>query len=215
MNTEKTESISGELMDGDGNAIGSGESFAEIRDGRLIVRGDIGMLIRAHIDADGESEPDGENVAMSFALSDLFGALGVPVTFQTDLDGDEYVCTCDDSSACAACYDAAALYIGAVIEDRHGRIWIVRETDQKDDWPTLDGDQFWAPYFPDELTVITRDAEQIDGLAACDNGRHVHKLDELRDVERLAERIDPGGMVPAGECPDCGALAYPLASLVH
>lgn len=30
----------------------------------------------------------------------------------------------------------------------------------------------------------------------------------LCDVEDFTERIDPGSEVPAGECPECGALAY-------
>lgn len=31
---------------------------------------------------------------------------------------------------------------------------------------------------------------------------------ELINVHRLWDRIDPGGVVPVGECPECGALAY-------
>ena len=31
----------------------------------------------------------------------------------------------------------------------------------------------------------------------------------LHVIDRLTERIDPGGIVPSGECPDCGALVYP------
>ena len=32
--------------------------------------------------------------------------------------------------------------------------------------------------------------------------------DRLAQPEELWERLDPGSEVPAGECPDCGALAY-------
>src|SRR5262245_58554251 len=39
-----------------------------------------------------------------------------------------------------------------------------------------------------------------DGIAA-QLGR------QLIDVHRLWERIEPGETVPAGECPECGALA--------
>lgn len=31
---------------------------------------------------------------------------------------------------------------------------------------------------------------------------------DLANIPDLAERIDPGGEVPAGECPECGCLAY-------
>jgi len=30
------------------------------------------------------------------------------------------------------------------------------------------------------------------------------------DIPKLSERLEPGGIVPAFECPDCGALAYPV-----
>lgn len=45
-------------------------------------------------------------------------------------------------------------------------------------------------------------------LTQCDNCRSLWSLDRLAPVDRLAERLDPGGVVPAGECPECGALAY-------
>lgn len=31
---------------------------------------------------------------------------------------------------------------------------------------------------------------------------------ELHEIPHLSERLDPGGEIPAGECPECGALAY-------
>ena len=30
----------------------------------------------------------------------------------------------------------------------------------------------------------------------------------LHQIHHLAERLDVGGTVPAGECPECGCLAY-------
>lgn len=46
--------------------------------------------------------------------------------------------------------------------------------------------------------------------ARCDNCERVHNIGDLTEPERLHERLDPGGIVPAGECPACGALAYPV-----
>lgn len=46
--------------------------------------------------------------------------------------------------------------------------------------------------------------------ARCDDCGRTHDVDDLAEPKRLHERLDPGGTVPAGECPDCGALAYPL-----
>lgn len=46
----------------------------------------------------------------------------------------------------------------------------------------------------------------------CDNcgWRGVPKIDAFADIPDLFERIEPGGVVPSGECPECGALCYPL-----
>lgn len=35
---------------------------------------------------------------------------------------------------------------------------------------------------------------------------------QFPDIPDLIERIEPGGVVPAGECPTCGALVYPPSS---
>jgi DNA-directed RNA polymerase subunit RPC12/RpoP len=50
-------------------------------------------------------------------------------------------------------------------------------------------------------------------MYVCDNcGKRYEREEELRFVfpaiPGLAERLDPGGIVPAGECPECGALVY-------
>ena len=47
----------------------------------------------------------------------------------------------------------------------------------------------------------------------CGNCGRYFKEDQLvhvfPDIPDLAQRVEPGGVVPAGECPECGALAYP------
>lgn len=35
------------------------------------------------------------------------------------------------------------------------------------------------------------------------------------DIPGMMERIEPGGTVPAGECPECGALVYPVEQPVR
>ena len=45
-------------------------------------------------------------------------------------------------------------------------------------------------------------------LAECGNCHWQGTESRLRPIENLGERIDPGGLVPLGECPKCGALAY-------
>ncbi len=49
-------------------------------------------------------------------------------------------------------------------------------------------------------------------LCGCDNcGWQCWESDMpqgLAGIPDLWERLDPGGVVPAGECPRCGALSY-------
>ena len=42
----------------------------------------------------------------------------------------------------------------------------------------------------------------------CDNCGWEGVGSELDMVTDIEERIDPGGVVPAGQCPECSALAY-------
>jgi len=43
---------------------------------------------------------------------------------------------------------------------------------------------------------------------ACDNCDWEGGDDDLDMISDIEERIDPGCIVPAGQCPECGALAY-------
>jgi hypothetical protein len=54
----------------------------------------------------------------------------------------------------------------------------------------------------------------------CDNcnGRFwVSEIKSLHEINSLASRLDPGSIVPSGECPDCGAFVYVVsaASKMH
>lgn len=44
----------------------------------------------------------------------------------------------------------------------------------------------------------------------CDNCDWQGTTEELNDIEDISMRITPGGVVPSGECPECGALAYEI-----
>ncbi len=57
-------------------------------------------------------------------------------------------------------------------------------------------------------STIQTDQTAAESLCKCDDcGRH-YRSSELRDIADIHQRLTPGGIVPAGECPDCGALAY-------
>lgn len=65
------------------------------------------------------------------------------------------------------------------------------------------------------VSVDLRREDKLEPLLRCDNCwalfSSVSKLaSAFPDIPGLLERIGPGGIVPAGECPDCGALVYPV-----
>ena len=45
-------------------------------------------------------------------------------------------------------------------------------------------------------------------LVACDDCPWAGSASDLWEIHNAEARVDAGGVVPAGECPDCGALAY-------
>jgi hypothetical protein len=54
----------------------------------------------------------------------------------------------------------------------------------------------------------------------CDNcGCRYPATNKLKhvfpDIPDLLQRLDPGGTVPAGECPACGALVYPVRGRIN
>lgn len=46
---------------------------------------------------------------------------------------------------------------------------------------------------------------------ACDNCDWIGDEDDVNAPSDLWERLSPGSVVPSGECPECGALCYPLS----
>lgn len=45
----------------------------------------------------------------------------------------------------------------------------------------------------------------------CDNCDHAVDAGSEAEIKRdIWQRIEAGGIVPSGECPECGALMYPL-----
>lgn len=54
--------------------------------------------------------------------------------------------------------------------------------------------------------ILTR--EQVFGECECQNCGATWFQSELKPIEHLFERVSPGEIMPAGECPDCGALCH-------
>lgn len=47
-----------------------------------------------------------------------------------------------------------------------------------------------------------------DRMCRCDNCGAQARESGLDPIQDLEQRLDPGGVVPAGQCPSCGALSY-------
>jgi hypothetical protein len=60
------------------------------------------------------------------------------------------------------------------------------------------------------MTTTTSFIDQLDDTTPvrCDNCSWTSTAAQLKEINDLSERLSPGGVVPAGECPECGALAY-------
>jgi hypothetical protein len=47
------------------------------------------------------------------------------------------------------------------------------------------------------------------GLHYCDCCEKDWDANELSDIQSLHRRVEAGGIIPSGECPECGSLSYP------
>lgn len=78
------------------------------------------------------------------------------------------------------------------------------------------GSQLTVAYTDDGYSVTVADPEEDpaicggrNDLHVCNNCGNYWEEEELRPIKDLEQRIEPGGTVPSGECPECGALCYP------
>jgi hypothetical protein len=60
------------------------------------------------------------------------------------------------------------------------------------------------------IEAAAAEAMEAYALHRCDDCGRVHSDETLVPAQRLSERVGPGGPTPSGECPDCGALCYPI-----
>jgi hypothetical protein len=51
----------------------------------------------------------------------------------------------------------------------------------------------------------------------CDNCSQIWEAHDLDPIQDYGSRVEPGGVVPCGQCPDaaCRALCYPASGYVH
>lgn len=64
------------------------------------------------------------------------------------------------------------------------------------------------------LKVVRRhlraEVKNAEDFAQCNNCTKVFSEESLDEPAELAERTEPGGTVPSGQCPECGCLCYPV-----
>ena len=49
----------------------------------------------------------------------------------------------------------------------------------------------------------------------CDDCGKRWTLQEVVEAKEMIQRVDPGGIMPSGQCPECGALCYPTDQYPH
>ncbi|GMU20576.1 MAG: hypothetical protein AMXMBFR13_06730 [Phycisphaerae bacterium] len=79
-----------------------------------------------------------------------------------------------------------------------------------------DNQRGWRePMIQEVADLLERLGGKPDGnvQSQCDNCGHVWQQNELKEAKDLGQRVDPGGPIPSGECPGCGALCYPTHDL--
>lgn len=88
-------------------------------------------------------------------------------------------CNCDDARGCPACFALADQTIGKRIEDSEGRVFRVTRTDEKNGYPTVQGDEHWAQLHDVELVPAP---SPLDVLEAARSGN--------TDADALSEMAD-------------------------
>ncbi len=57
-----------------------------------------------------------------------------------------------------------------------------------------------------------RASDDDGGLHECQNCGAYWPYESLNEIHKLYERVQPGEIMPSGECPKCGCLCIPVAS---
>lgn len=54
--------------------------------------------------------------------------------------------------------------------------------------------------------------DDVGELHQCGNCEAYWPFESLNDIHKLYERVQPGEIMPSGECPKCGSLCHPVGS---
>lgn len=70
------------------------------------------------------------------------------------------------------------------------------------------------------LDAVTAQSDAVDdaletySVSRCNDCGKAHTDETMVEVKNLPMRVSGGDPTPSGECPDCGALCYPLREVV-
>lgn len=95
----------------------------------------------------------------------------------------------DAAKAFAEAMEWSGTYHGGAYNDKGAQIWVRAWHDNRDSFTVAD------------------DAAPV--RCACANCAWTGPESSLGAIKHLGQRVEPGEPMPSGECPDCGALAYP------
>lgn len=100
----------------------------------------------------------------------------------------------------------ATTYGFKTVGERNAFLDGIREGQGWEDYCTTDhADDVWC-----DACEAGHVVGQCRTMHACDNCGEEWYDSQLVPAKSLSERVDPGGPMPSGECPDCGALCYPV-----
>ncbi len=69
------------------------------------------------------------------------------------------------------------------------------------------------PWIPNPTGLQGPTGIPLNSLHKCDNCMGEFYDPQLNPIQDYGQRVEPGGVVPSGECPNCGALCYPLSAV--
>lgn len=79
-------------------------------------------------------------------------------------------------------------------------------------WDNEDQGTFGAAHETEDDAILGASSEALAcGVSRCDNCGKLHTDAMLKlPIKDLAQRVDPNGAMPSGECSDCGCLCYAM-----
>ncbi|KKN81511.1 hypothetical protein LCGC14_0317700 [marine sediment metagenome] len=60
--------------------------------------------------------------------------------------------------------------------------------------------------------VTMKKPSGVVGLHQCQNCEEYWLYESLGEIHKLYERVQPGEIMPSGECPKCGSVCHPVES---